>query len=39
MSAKHENVRELFREYGQVVDFIAKPFSKQDILARIVQAR
>lgn len=35
MTAKHENVRELFREFPQVVDYIAKPFTRQDIVSRL----
>ena len=33
MSARNENVRELFRGFSSVVDFIGKPFSAEDIVA------
>jgi CheY-like chemotaxis protein len=35
MSAKQENVRELFQAYPAVADFIGKPFKAQEILSRI----
>jgi CheY-like chemotaxis protein len=35
MSAKNENVRELFQAYPAVADFIGKPFKAQEILSRI----
>jgi CheY-like chemotaxis protein len=34
MTAKDENVREQFRSYPFVVDFIAKPFKQEDIVGR-----
>jgi DNA-binding response OmpR family regulator len=35
MSAKHERVRPQFAEFESVVDFIGKPFTIQDITARV----
>lgn len=34
MSAKDENVRELFREYPAVSEFMGKPFQAQDVVSR-----
>ncbi|MGC4088001.1 MAG: response regulator [Polyangiaceae bacterium] len=35
MSAKHENVRELFRDFPQVADFVPKPFNAAEIQSRL----
>jgi len=39
MSAKMERVRDLFKNYPMVVDFVGKPFSATDILERAARAR
>jgi DNA-binding response OmpR family regulator/DNA-binding Lrp family transcriptional regulator len=38
MSAKHEKVRELFVEWPQVIDFMAKPFTRTELTTRIESA-
>jgi CheY-like chemotaxis protein len=39
MSAKMDRVRELFRPYPMVVDFVGKPFAANDILERAARAQ
>jgi DNA-binding response OmpR family regulator len=38
MTAKGDGIRELFRGFENVVDFVAKPFSPDDIVARVRKA-
>ncbi|HVH43132.1 MAG TPA: response regulator [Labilithrix sp.] len=35
MSAKDESIRQLFKPYPSVVDFVPKPFSSEELLARV----
>jgi CheY-like chemotaxis protein len=38
MSAKDESVRQLFKPYASVVDFVPKPFTAEDLAARVCTA-
>jgi len=38
ITARHERARDEFRQFGSVVDFVGKPFTGSDLLARVGRA-